>query len=201
MARHRTEIPEIPEAALSAQQRSICRLAAANLSNREIGEKLGIDPRNVAVQLSRIRKKIENFGYTYKLEPGAEPDLNRAISPAQALKNRIHNDPGYIILLYQRYGTERDISKQDRSMLAAAEKDADLNRGRLKRLKLMSCAGKKGEGTMLMKLSRETRKRLKRFSILKGNALIESYWDDGSAIYRVTRREYEQVRDCLGIRT
>ncbi|HBV98559.1 MAG: hypothetical protein JL50_20985 [Peptococcaceae bacterium BICA1-7] len=201
MARHRTEIPDIPETALSAQQKSIYRLAAANLNNKEIGDKLGIDPRNVAVQLSRIRKKMKNLGYTYKLEPRAEPDQNREVSPAQALKNRIHNDPGYIILLYQRYGTGSDISKQDRSMLAAVEKDSALSRGRLKRLKLMSCAGKKGEGSVLMKLSRENRDRLKRFSALKGNAIIESYWDDGSAIYKVTRREFEQVRDCLGIRT
>lgn len=196
--RKRQKLPEIPASELSEQQRAIYELARKNLSNKEIAGKLGIEARNVALQLSRIRKKAEDLGYTYKIEPGAEHAQNTGLSPAQELKDKIKNDPGFISLMYQRYGTGQEQTKENRFQLAAAGgAQRELFKERAKHLKAIIYGGQNSEEKILLRLSGQQRKQLRRFFSQNKITPIQTFWDDESAVYKVTFQEFKEIQRQL----
>lgn len=197
MLRNR-EIPDIPINKLSQQQKAIYLLAKQNIGNKEIAHILGLEPRNVAMQLSRIRKKAENLPITYKIEPGAEHTQKSVPSPLQELKGIVQNDPGYVSLMYQRYGTNRRPLKERRSQLAAAGKESGyLYKERAKAIRTLSVASKYGEEFFLLKLTREQVRQLKGFFSQRGLKPIDNFWEDGSSLYKIHLVDFIEIRKLL----
>ena len=173
-------------------------MAQNNLSNKKIAQKLGIETRNVALQLSRMRKKAKQLEFTYKIQPGAEHAQNSGPTPVQELKEKLQNDPGFISLMYQRYGTEDEPSKESSFQLVAAGGDRHkLFKIRAKHLKTLAQGSGNSEGKTLIKLSKEQRKHLKHF--LSPNRMIptETFLDDGGAIYKVTQYQLKEIQKQL----
>jgi len=177
-------------------------MAQNNLSNKKIAQKLGIETRNVALQLSRMRKKAKQLEFTYKIQPGAEHAQNSGPTPVQELKEKLQNDPGFISLMYQRYGTEDEPSKESSFQLVAAGGDQQkLFKIRAKHLKTLAQGSGNSEEKILLKLSREQRRHLKHFLSLNKMTPMETFWDDSGAIYKVTPHQLKEIQKKLQMET
>lgn len=189
------KIPELPISELSEQQKSIYELARQRISNKEISERLGLDPRHVSNQLSRIRKKAKKLDFTYKIEPGAEPAYDTKASPLQELQNVINNDPGYVSLIYQRYGTECKSANEVRSQLAAAGiQNGQLYKQRAKHLRTLVCSAKNSNETVLLKLNKNHLKKVKGFLTSKDLTVVDRFWDDESVVCKVTMQKLHEIK-------
>lgn len=192
------KIPELPVSVLSEQQKSIYDLARQGISNKEISKRLGLDPRHVSNQLSRIRKKAKEINFTYKIEPGAEHTQNTKASPLQELQNVIKNDPGYVSLIYQRYGTESKLSREVRSQSAASGlENRQLYKQRAKHLRTLVFSNKNSSETVLLKLNTLHLKKLRGFIAIRELTVVDRFWDDESIVCKVTRQKLHDLETHL----
>ncbi|MDD4169652.1 MAG: sigma-70 region 4 domain-containing protein [Desulfotomaculaceae bacterium] len=195
----------IPLEILSAQQKQIYKMHDHGLSNKEIAEKLNIEQRAVATQLSRIRKKGANLNYTYKIEPVAEYARNPALqqnSPANQLKKKIRDDPGFFKLMYNKYATEEESPNKNKYMLASATQDSLLLfNARAKQIKMLAASGScSSHDKVVVKIDKKSRKLLREYLMKQEMRPVQSYWDDGSAVYLVTLYELENMQNILSNR-
>jgi len=135
----------IPQKILSKQQRQICKLLSQGLSNKEIAAKLNIEQRSVATQLSRTKMKISNLDYTYKIKTGAEHAqyLLLPSSPADELKKRIKEDPGFFTLMFNKYASNEEPPDENKYRLASSSACSStlLHKNRAKQMKIMAACG------------------------------------------------------------
>jgi len=198
------KIPLISPDNLSSQQKQIYNLYCQGVSNKEISVKLNIDQRAVATQLSRIRKKAANLSLaslTYKIIPRAELVQNSTQynSNASELKKKIHDDPGYFKLMFNRYAADKESHSENRYRLASAGKDAKLLfSARAKHIKVMVKSGKNlGHDKLVVKIRKEDRQVAREYLEKQKLKPLQIYWDDGSAVYLVTTREMEKIQQLL----
>lgn len=195
-------IPLMPPEILSDRQMQIYQLYCRGMANKEIARKLSLDPRVVATQLSRIKKKAANLNFTYKIEPGAEyAHLQHQLnSPAEQLKKKFREDPGFFSLMFDRYASNDEPAGENRFRLASAGFNPELlSSARARRLKIIAISGRNsGKATLAVKIDRKDRQVLKHF--LEENKIrpVETYWDDGSAIYLLSPRDLRKIQQLLG---
>lgn len=194
------EIGQLPQNILSERQKQIYALYRQGLSNKEIAENLGISPRVVATQLSRIRKKAARLDFTYKMEPGAEhalmPDTE---SPAEQLKKKIRDDPGFFKLMFEMYASNKESVSENRYRLASAGLDpARLSTIRAKQIKVLTASGKdSGSGKIVVKMGKKNRQALSKFLHKQKIQPMQTYWDDGSAVYLVSPSDAKKMGQLL----
>lgn len=199
----RKEIPPTPQEALSNQQKKIFTLYQQGLSNKEIALKLNLNPKTVASQLSRIRRKGANLTYTYKIEPGAEHVLNstQKDSPSSELKKKIRNDPGFFSLMYNRYTTNKEASSETKYQTAAAGNDPVLLlNNRSKSIKILTRSGKiLNHEKAVMKMDKNAWWLLRSYLQTQKIRPVQTFWDDGSAVYLVSPREVKIMKQLLDL--
>jgi len=197
----RQKIPLTPQEILSDHQKQIYNLYCQGLSNKEIALKLNLEQRSVATQLSRIRKKAENLSFTYKIEPGAEHAQLpvQQDSPADELKKKIRDDPGFFKLIFDRYTSNEESTDENRYRLASAGRDpALLLTTRAKNIKIMAASGKDADSSkIVVKMDKKTRKVLKDYLQKQQILPVQTYWDDGSAVYLVTSNDLKKMQQLL----
>lgn len=191
----------IPEGILSPQQKQIYKLHCQGLSNKEIAGKLNLDQRSVATQLSRIRKKAANLALTYKIEPGAEHAKYpvQQNSTAGELLKKIQDDPGFFKLMFNRYATNEESARENRYRLASTGQDsALLFNARAKQIKTIAASGScLNRDKAVVKIGKKARYVLREFFQKQKIQPVQTYWDDGSAVYLVTLRDLEKMRQIL----
>ncbi|MDD3653309.1 MAG: sigma-70 region 4 domain-containing protein [Desulfotomaculaceae bacterium] len=191
----------IPQEILSTQQKQIYIMHSQGLSNKKVAENLNIEPRAVATQLSRIRKKAAKLKHTYKIEPRTEYAQNPAMrnSPADQLKKKIRDDPGFFKLMFQKYATEDESLNKNKYMLASATQDpALLFNTRVKQIKAIVASGScSSHDKVVIKIDKRARQMLREYLIKEQIRPLQSYWDDGSAVYQVTISELENMKHIL----
>ncbi len=193
--------PLIPYCMLSNQQKQIYELHNNGYSNKQIAIELNIEQRSVATQLSRIRKKAVKLPITYKIEPGAEHVHNsvQKSSTASELKKKIRDDPGFFKLMFNRYATNDDFSKENRCQLASlGQASSLLYKQRTKHIKFMELSGScSGHDKYIVKFEKKARNILHEYLYKQKIHPIQTFWDDGSAVYLVTSRELEKIKQLL----
>ncbi len=191
----------VPREILSAQQKQIYELYKHGLSNKQIAVKLNLEQRSIATQLSRIRKKAAKLPLTYKIEPGAEhvQYSARQNSTAGELKKRIRDDPGFFQLMFNRYATNDGFPKENKYQLASiGQSSALLFSERAKRIKIMELSASYSRHDIFaVKIEKKVRLALKEYLHKQKISPIQTFWDDGSAIYLVTSRDLEQIQQLL----
>lgn len=195
----------VPLEVLSAQQKQIYKLHSDGFSNKDIAGKLNIEQRSVAAQLSRIRKKAAALDYTYKIKPGAESDGKWILpnSPADELKKKIQEDPGFFSLMFNRYAVEQEPVNENKFQLASAIQDSVLlTAHRIKKIKTIAASGCCSRHDQIaVKLDQESRHKLSKYLQNQKLRPAQMFWDDGSAIYLMTTRELENIRNILDNQT
>ncbi len=201
-------VPLIAHASLSPQQKQIYNLYCQGVSNKEISVILNIDQRAVATQLSRFRKKsvkLSLSSLTYKIIPGAELVQNQTKNDfiADGLKKKIRDDPGYFKLMFNRYATNDESRGENRYRLASAGQDAKLLfNARAKHIKAMGKNGNSlGHDKFIIKIRKEDRQIARDYLDKQKLRPLQIYWDDGSAVYLVTKRDMERIRELINIYT
>lgn len=191
----------LPYEILSSQQKEIYKLYRQGLSNKEIAAKLNLEQRTVSTQLSRMRKKAANLSYTYKIEPGAEHACltARQDSPANQLKKKIREDPGFFTLMYERYASEDKPAKENRLRLAAAGQESKLlSSGRAMKIKILAATGKDGNSSKIaIKMDKENRALLRDYLQRQKIRPVQTYWDDKSAVFLVSPRDAKKIQWLL----
>jgi DNA-binding CsgD family transcriptional regulator len=192
------QIPLIPQDILSVQQKQIYKLYCQGLSNKKIAEELNLEQRSVATQLSRIRKKAANLGFTYKIEQGAEYAQYQVQqdSPADELKKKIQNDPGFFKLMFNRYGKNENSQKENSYRFASTGQDtALLLTVRAKQVKTIVVSSKGSSlGRIAVKMGKDARKVLGDYLYKQKIKPLQTYWDDGSAVYLVTPGDFKKMQ-------
>jgi DNA-binding CsgD family transcriptional regulator len=182
---------------LSAQQKQIYKLYHEGLSNKDIAAKLDIEPRAVATQLYRIRKKASALNHTYKIEPGAEHALNQETKgTASELKKKLQEDPAFFKLMFKRYATNEKAEDENSYQLASTGQDSSLLFS--SRVKMLAALGNsKNRDMLVLKVGEKERKELKNFFQKQKIRPFEIHWDDGRGIYMVTERDIEIIKQLL----
>jgi len=195
------QIPLIPQEVLSTQQKQIYKLYCQGVSNKDIALKLKIEQRTVATQLSRIRKKAANIDFTYKIKQGAEPVKLHAQqdSPAFELIQKIQNDPGFFELMFNKYATNEESSKENKYRLAPVGQNSSLLfTTRARQIKMMALTGTVlSNGKVVVKIEKKNRRALAEYFQKQKIQPVQTYWDDGSALYMVTYCELKNIEQLL----
>ena len=192
-----------PQDILSKQQKQIYRLLCQGLSNKEIAVKLKIEPRSVATQLSRIKKKVSNLGYTYKIETGAE-HVQYSLptsSPADELKKRIRDDPGFFKLMFKKYASNEETQNENVYRLASSSPCSStlLHNNRAKQIKIMAaCGGCSSCDKIAARIEKPERIRLREYLQKQQIRPLHINWDDGSAVYLIKPRHIKRLQQIYG---
>lgn len=192
-----------PQDILSKQQKQIYRLLCQGLSNKEIAVKLNIEPRSVATQLSRIKKKVSNLGYTYKIEAGAEHDQYSLppISPAEELKKRIKDDSGFFKLMFNKYASNEETQNENVYRLASSSPCSStlLHNNRAKQIKIMAaCGGCSSCDKIAARIEKTERIRLREYLQKLQIRPLHINWDDGSAVYLIGSKYVKRLQQIHG---
>jgi len=201
MKHQNSKIPLVPLEMLSTQQKQIYELYCQGLSNKEIAAKLNLEQKPVATQLTRIRKKAVNLPFTYKFDHGAEHAQysEQQVSPSDELKKRIQDDPGFFKLMFNRYAVNGTYPNENRYQLASAGQDSGLLfTARAKHVKTMAITGKGlCNGKVVVKMEKTSRQVLGDYLQIQKIQPVQTFWDDGSAIYLVTPRDIKKMQQLL----
>jgi len=100
--------------------------------------------------------------------------------------------------MYQRYGTDQKQPKENRFQLTAAGgAQRELFKERAKHLKTVVHGSKISEENILLKLSKQQRNQLKHYLSQNKITPLETFWDDDSAVYKVTYHEFKEIQKQL----
>lgn len=183
-------LPEVDMELLSPQQKAIYNMALEGVRPTRIAEALGVKTSQVTSQLCRIRKKALAAENAYTKKPGAEHalNINKLLSPAEELKEKMCKDPGFFSLLRKKYGTDEPLPREDSIRLAAG---CSGRSGPLSgRIKILSASGKNGRGgRVVVKLGRPQKKKAAQYLRQKKIYAVETRWDDGSSLFIVNTQE------------
>ncbi len=193
----------IPQEILSKQQKQICQLLSQGLSNKEIAAKLNIEQRSVATQLSRIKKKVSNLGYTYKIETGAEHAqyFLPPSSPADELKKRIKEDPGFFTLMFNKYASNEEPPDVNKCLLVSSIVCSStlLHNNRAKQMKIIAaCGGCSSCDKIAVKIEKKARIELREYLQKQQIRPLQINWDDGSAVYLIKPRHIKRLQQIYG---
>lgn len=187
-----------PQEILSKQQKQIYELLCQGLTNNEIAVKLNIAQRSVATQLSRIKKKVFDLDYTYKIKTGAEHAqyLLPQISPADELKKRIKEDPGFFKLLFNRYASNEGLPDENKYRLASSACNSTLlHNNRAKQMKIMAARGGCSSADKIaVKIEIKARIELREYLQKQQIRPLQINWEDGSAVYLIKPRHAKKLQ-------
>lgn len=195
-----SELPEVDMELLSGQQKAIYQMAREGVRYTRIAEALGIKTSQVTSQLCRIRKKVRAVENAYTKKPGAEHafDLEKLLSPAEELKERMCRDPGFFRLMRKKYGTDEPVPRED-SVRLAASGCSGAGAPPPGRIKVLSASGKNGRGhRVVVKLGRRQKKKAAQYLRQKKIYAVETRWDDGSSLFIVNTEELKGLNRELG---
>ncbi len=191
------ELPEIDIELLSSQQRLIYQMAREGIRYNQIAQRLGIKISQVTSQLCRIRKKArfrESVGQNGP-EAGRILNENQLVSPAEELKRKICTDPGFFSLMRKKYGSDEVLPREDALRLACTGEGKNSNTFIIKKIKILSAAGKAGQNNrVVVKLDRYQKKIAAPYLKQKKIYPVVTHWDDGSSLFVMSKEELEGLK-------